>query len=69
MLLLLPTVVLLNYSNSIIRIRAAVAVLIVGAVLRNGLMPVILIAIMAIACLGQVILDIKRYPHHLDSKF
>jgi hypothetical protein len=46
-----------------------VAVLIVGAVLRNGLMPVILIAIMAIACLGQVILDIKRYPHHLDSKF
>lgn len=45
------------------------AVLIVGAVLRNGLMPVILIAIMAIACLGQVILDIKRHPHHLDSKF
>jgi hypothetical protein len=69
MLLLLLTVVLLNYSNSIIRIRAAVAVLIVGAVLRNGLMPVILIAIMAIACLGQVILDIKRHPHNLDSKF
>lgn len=45
------------------------AVLFVGAVLRNGLMPVILIAIMAIACLGQVILDIKRHPHHLDSKF
>ena len=58
-----------KYREGICSIGTAVAVLIVGAVLRDGVMPVILIAIMAIACLGQVILDIKRHPHHLNSKF
>ena len=45
------------------------AVLIVGAVLRNGVMSVTLIGIMTIACLGQVILDIRCHPHDLNSKF
>jgi low temperature requirement protein LtrA len=58
-----------KYREGICSLVTAVTVLIVGAVLTNGVIPVILIAIMAIACLGQVILDIKRHPHHRNSKF
>ena len=32
-------------------------------------LPAFLIGIMAIACTGQVILDVKRHPHHRFSKF
>jgi low temperature requirement protein LtrA len=58
-----------KYREGIFSISTAVIVLIIGAVLRNGVLPVILIGIMGVACLGQVILDIRRHPHHLDSNF
>lgn len=58
-----------KYREGIFSISTAIIVLIIGAVLRNGVLPVILISIMGVACLGQVILDIRRHPHHLDSNF
>jgi hypothetical protein len=58
-----------KYREGICSLGTAVIVLIVGAVLTNGVIPIILIAIMAIACLGQVILDIRRHPHHRNPKF
>lgn len=44
---------------------AAVAVLVIGATLKNSISIVLafLIGIMEIACTDQVILDLKRYPH------
>jgi hypothetical protein len=49
----------------------AIAVLVFGATLKDGILilPVVLIGIMALACTGQVILDVKRHPHHRFSKF
>ena len=40
-------------------------------ILKDGiaLLPVFLIGIMAIVCAGQVILDLRRHPHHRFSKF
>jgi low temperature requirement protein LtrA len=58
-----------KYRAGICSMAAATAVLIIGAVLRNGVIPVILIGIMAVACMGQVILDIRRHPHHRETKF
>ena len=45
--------------------------LVLGAILKDGiaLLPVSLIGIMAIVCAGQVILDLRRHPHHRFSKF
>jgi hypothetical protein len=49
---------------------AAIAVLVIGTILKEGILvlPAFLIGIMAIACTGQVILDVKRHPHHRFSK-
>jgi hypothetical protein len=61
---------LLSKSAGIYSIGAAIVVLVLGATLRDSvLMPVYLICMMAIACTGQVILDVKRHPNHRFSKF
>ena len=61
----------IKYTAAIYSIVAAMAVLVLGAILKDGttLLPVFLIGIMAIACTGQVILDVRRHPHHRFSKF
>ena len=61
----------IKYTAAIYSIVAAMAVLVLGAILkdRTTLLPVFLIGIMAIACTGQVILDVRRHPHHRFSKF
>jgi low temperature requirement protein LtrA len=60
-----------KYTAAIYSIVAAVAVLVLGAILKHGitLLPTFLIGLMAIACSGQVILDLRRHPHHRFSKF
>jgi low temperature requirement protein LtrA len=60
-----------TYTAAIYSIVAATAVLAIGATLKDGLLilPAVFIGIMAIACTGQVILDVKRHPHHRFSKF
>jgi hypothetical protein len=60
-----------KYTAAIYSIVAAVAVLVLGATLKQGVMllPAFLIGMMAIACTGQVILDLRRHPHHRLSKF
>jgi low temperature requirement protein LtrA len=60
-----------KYTAAIYSIVAAVAVLVLGAILKHGIMllPTFLIGLMAIACTGQVILDLRRHPHHRFSKF
>ena len=60
-----------KYTAAIYSIVAAVAVLMLGAILKHGiiLLPTFLIGVMAIACTGQVLLDLRRHPHHRFSKF
>ncbi|MBV9177734.1 MAG: low temperature requirement protein A, partial [Nitrososphaeraceae archaeon] len=60
-----------KYTAAIYSIVAAVAVLVLGATLKHGiiLLPTILIGLMAIACTGQVLLDLRRHPHHRFSTF
>lgn len=60
-----------TYTAAIYSIMAAIAVLVLGATLKDGILmlPAPLIGIMAISCTGQVILDLKRHPHHRFSKF
>ena len=60
-----------TYTAAIYSFVAATAVLVFGAILKDGILilPVVLIGMMAIACTGQVILDVKRHPHHRFSKF
>ena len=60
-----------TYTAAIYSIVAATAVLVIGATLKDGILtlPAVFIGIMAIACTGQVILDVKRHPHHRFSKF
>jgi hypothetical protein len=60
-----------TYTAAIYSIMAAISVLVLGATLKGGILmlPVSLIGIMAISCTGQVILDLKRHPHHRFSKF
>jgi hypothetical protein len=60
-----------TYTAAIYSIMAAIAVLVFGAILKNGtlMLPAVLIGIMAIACTGQVVLDVKRHPHHRFSRF
>ncbi len=53
-----------KYREAIYSIGTALGVIIVGFGLRDGLLPVFLISIMGAACVGQVIIDIKRDPHH-----
>jgi low temperature requirement protein LtrA len=61
----------ITYIAAIYSIVAAIAVLLIGTILKDGILtlPAVLIGIMAIACTGQVILDVKRHPHHRFSKF
>jgi low temperature requirement protein LtrA len=60
-----------TYKAAIYSIVAATAVLVIGATLKDGILilPAVFIGFMAIACTGQVILDVKRHPHHRFSKF
>jgi hypothetical protein len=60
-----------KYTAAIYSIAASVAVLVLAATLKQGMMllPTFLIGLMAIACTGQVILDLRRHPHHRFSKF
>jgi ABC-type Mn2+/Zn2+ transport system permease subunit len=60
-----------TYIAAMYSIVAAVAVLVIGTILKDSILilPAFLIGIMAIACTGQVILDVKRHPHHRFSKF
>jgi hypothetical protein len=39
-------------------------VVIIIPIFNEGLLPVFLMFAMAIACAGQVVLDIRRHPHH-----
>ncbi len=61
----------ITYIAAIYSMVAAIAVLVIGTILKDGILtlPAVLIGIMAIACTGQVILDVKRHPHHRFSKF
>jgi low temperature requirement protein LtrA len=61
----------IKYTAATYSIVAAVAILLLGAILKHGiiLLPTFLIGLMAIACTGQVILDLRRHPHHRFSKF
>jgi low temperature requirement protein LtrA len=60
-----------KYTAAIYSILASVAILVFGAVLKQGVMlqPTFLIGMMAIACTGQVILDLRHHPHHRFSTF
>ena len=60
-----------TYTAAVYSFIAATAMLVLGAILKDGfsILPSFLIGIMAIACAGQVILDVKRHPHHRFSKF
>jgi low temperature requirement protein LtrA len=60
-----------KYTAAIYSIVAALAVLMLGAILKHGiiLLPTFLIGLMAIACTGQVLLDLRRHPHHRFSEF
>ena len=47
-------------------------VLVIGAILIDDgilILPVFLLGIIAIACTGEVLLDVRRHPHHRFSKF
>jgi low temperature requirement protein LtrA len=61
----------IKYTAAIYSLVAAIAVLVLGAILKDSitLLTVFLIGMMAIACTGQVILDVRRHPHHRYSKF
>ena len=61
----------ITYIAAIYSMVAAIAVLVIGTILKDGILtlPAVLIGIMAIAYTGQVILDVKRHPHHRFSKF
>ena len=60
-----------TYIAAIYSLVAAIAVLLLGVTLKDSILmlPAFLIGVMAIACTGQVILDLKRHPHHRFSKF
>ena len=60
-----------TYAAAIYSIVTTVAVLVIGAILKDGILilPAFLLGIIAIACTGEVILDVKRHPHHRFSKF
>jgi low temperature requirement protein LtrA len=60
-----------TYIAAIYSLVAAIAVLLLGVTLKDGILmlPAFLMGIMAIACTGQVILDLKRHPHHRFLKF
>ena len=58
-----------KYREAIYSLGTAVVVLIIGAALSDTLLPVFFMTIIAVTCVGQVILDIRRHPFHLEYKF
>ena len=60
-----------TYAAAIYSIVSAIAVLVIGVILKDGILvlPAFLLGIIAIACTGEVILDVRRHPHHRFSKF
>jgi low temperature requirement protein LtrA len=60
-----------TYAAAIYSIVSAIAVLVIGAILKDGILilPAFLLGIISIACTGEVILDVRRHPHHRFSKF
>lgn len=52
-----------KYSISIYGIMAAIIVIIIAA-LETSILPVYIISEITIICAGQVVLDIRRHPHH-----
>jgi hypothetical protein len=52
-----------RFSMSLYGIIAATIVIMI-AIPDKGLLPVFLMSAMTTACAGQVILDIRRHPHH-----
>jgi low temperature requirement protein LtrA len=60
-----------TYAAAIYSIVSAIAVLVIGAILKDDILilPAFLLGIIAIACTGEVILDVRRHPHHRFSKF
>ena len=58
-----------KYREAIYSLGTAVVVLIIGAALSDMLLPVFYMSIIAATCVGQVILDIRRHPFHLEYKF
>ena len=56
-----------EFPMALYGIIAAVVVIIV-AIPNEGLFPVFLLSAMAIACGGQVALDVRRHPHHRSFK-
>jgi hypothetical protein len=60
-----------TYAAAIYSIVTAVAVLVIGTILKDGILilPAFLLGIIAIACTGEVILDVRRHCHHRFSKF
>jgi low temperature requirement protein LtrA len=61
----------IKYTAAIYSIVAAIAILVLVATVKDNivLLPIFLIGIVAIACTGQVILDLGRHPHHRLPKF
>jgi hypothetical protein len=60
-----------TYRAAIYSIVAATFVLLIGAILKDDnvlVLPTSLIGIMAIARTSQVILDMRRHPHHCSTK-
>jgi low temperature requirement protein LtrA len=60
-----------TYAAAIYSIVSAIAVLVIGAILKDDILilPAFLLGIIAIACIGEVILDVRRHPHHRFSNF
>jgi low temperature requirement protein LtrA len=60
-----------TYAAAVYSIVSATAVLVIGAILKDGilLLPALLLGIVAMACIVEVMLDVKRHPHHRFSKF
>jgi low temperature requirement protein LtrA len=60
-----------TYAAAVYSIVSATAVLVIGAILKDGILilPAFLLGIVAMACTVEVILDVKRHPHHRFSKF
>jgi low temperature requirement protein LtrA len=61
----------IKYAAAIYSIVAAIAILVLVATVKDNivLLPIFLIGIVAVACTGQVILDLGRHPHHRFPKF
>jgi hypothetical protein len=60
-----------TYAAAVYSIVSAIAVLVIVAILKDGILilPAFFLGIIAIACTGEVILDVRRHPHHRFSKF